>query len=82
MLSLYMMYYVFVYYVGSLFGLCMLQECSAGALANLAANKKYSMEIAIAGGIQSLVKLINNCKFLGVREQVPSLSQLRGTLHN
>lgn len=54
------------------------QERAAGALANLAADDKCSMEVAIAGGVHALVMLARNGKFEGVQEQVPLLSQLRG----
>ncbi|OMP00733.1 Armadillo [Corchorus olitorius] len=44
-------------------------ERAAGALANLAADDKCSMEVAIAGGVHALVMLARNCKFEGVQEQ-------------
>lgn len=47
-----------------------LQERAAGALANLAADDKCSMEVAVAGGIHALVMLARTCKFEGVQEQV------------
>ena len=56
------------------------QERAAGALANLAADDKCSMEVAISGGVQALVMLARSCKFEGVQEQVPLLSQLSGNL--
>lgn len=46
------------------------QERAAGALANLAADDKCSMEVALAGGVHALVMLARNCKFEGVQEQV------------
>jgi len=39
-------------------------------LANLAADDKCSMEVALAGGVHALVMLARNCKFEGVQEQV------------
>lgn len=47
-----------------------LQERAAGALANLAADDKCSMAVALAGGVHALVMLARNCKFEGVQEQV------------
>ncbi|CAN1289906.1 Protein ARABIDILLO 1 [Linum perenne] len=44
-------------------------ERAAGALANLAADDKCSMEVALAGGVHALVMLARNCKFEGVQEQ-------------
>lgn len=49
---------------------CVFQERAAGALANLAADDKCSMEVALAGGVHALVMLACNCKFEGVQEQV------------
>ena len=46
------------------------QERAAGALANLAADDKCSMEVALAGGVHALVMLARNCKSEGVQEQV------------
>lgn len=46
------------------------QERAAGALANLAADDKCSMEVAVVGGVHALVMLARNCKFEGVQEQV------------
>ena len=46
------------------------QERAAGALANLAADDKCSMEVAIAGGVHALVTLARFCKHEGVQEQV------------
>lgn len=48
----------------------LLQERAAGALANLAADDKCSMEVAQVGGVHALVMLARNCKFEGVQEQV------------
>ncbi|KAH9627473.1 hypothetical protein KSS87_006164 [Heliosperma pusillum] len=45
------------------------QERAAGALANLAADDKCSMEVALAGGVHALVMLARNCKLEGVQEQ-------------
>ncbi|CAN1289907.1 Protein ARABIDILLO 1 [Linum perenne] len=45
------------------------KERAAGALANLAADDKCSMEVALAGGVHALVMLARNCKFEGVQEQ-------------
>ncbi|XP_043805995.1 protein ARABIDILLO 1 isoform X3 [Manihot esculenta] len=45
------------------------KERAAGALANLAADDKCSMEVALAGGVHALVMLACNCKFEGVQEQ-------------
>lgn len=50
--------------------LCVFQERAAGALANLAADDKCSMEVASVGGVRALVTLARNCKFEGVQEQV------------
>jgi hypothetical protein len=47
-----------------------LQERAAGALANLAADDKCSLEVAMAGGIRALVTLARSCKVEGVLEQV------------
>ncbi|XP_022863476.1 protein ARABIDILLO 1 isoform X1 [Olea europaea var. sylvestris] len=44
-------------------------ERAAGALANLAADDKCSMEVASVGGVRALVTLARNCKFEGVQEQ-------------
>ncbi|TXG62528.1 hypothetical protein EZV62_009522 [Acer yangbiense] len=44
-------------------------ERAAGALANLAADDKCSMVVALAGGVHALVMLARNCKFEGVQEQ-------------
>ncbi|KAF5192133.1 Arabidillo-like protein [Thalictrum thalictroides] len=44
-------------------------ERAAGALANLAADDKCSMEVALAGGVHALVMLARSCKFEGVQEQ-------------
>ncbi|KAM3266158.1 protein ARABIDILLO 1 [Capsicum annuum] len=44
-------------------------ERAAGALANLAADDKCSMEVAAVGGVHALVKLAQNCKAEGVQEQ-------------
>ncbi|CAN4125932.1 unnamed protein product [Withania somnifera] len=44
-------------------------ERAAGALANLAADDKCSMEVATVGGVHALVKLAQNCKAEGVQEQ-------------
>lgn len=46
------------------------QERAAGALANLAADDKCSVEIAMAGGVRALVTLARTCKVEGVQEQV------------
>ena len=46
------------------------QERAAGALANLAADDKCSLEVAVAGGVQALVMLARLCKIEGVQEQV------------
>lgn len=46
------------------------QERAAGALANLAADDKCSMEVALVGGVHALVTLARSCKFEGVQEQV------------
>lgn len=46
------------------------QERAAGALANLAADDKCSLEVAVAGGVQALVMLARWCKVEGVQEQV------------
>jgi hypothetical protein len=45
-------------------------ERAAGALANLAADDKCSMEVAKAGGVHALVMLARSCKLEGVLEQV------------
>ncbi|RZS17831.1 hypothetical protein BHM03_00050018 [Ensete ventricosum] len=45
-------------------------ERAAGALANLAADDKCSVEIAMAGGVHALVTLARLCKVEGVQEQV------------
>jgi len=47
------------------------QERAAGALANLAADDKCSMEVALAGGVHALVMLARFNKHEGVQEQVP-----------
>uniref|UniRef100_M8AIS3 Protein ARABIDILLO 1 n=1 Tax=Aegilops tauschii TaxID=37682 RepID=M8AIS3_AEGTA len=44
-------------------------ERAAGALANLAADDKCSLEVATAGGIHALVTLARSCKVEGVLEQ-------------
>uniref|UniRef100_A0A0E0R2J3 F-box domain-containing protein n=1 Tax=Oryza rufipogon TaxID=4529 RepID=A0A0E0R2J3_ORYRU len=44
-------------------------ERAAGALANLAADDKCSMEVAKAGGVHALVMLARSCKLEGVLEQ-------------
>lgn len=49
------------------------QERAAGALANLAADDKCSMEVANVGGVHALVMLACNCKHEGVQEQVTFL---------
>lgn len=49
------------------------QERAAGALANLAADDKCSMEVALAGGVHALVMLARSCKVDGVQEQVSHL---------
>ena len=49
---------------------CCYQERAAGALANLAADDKCSLEVATAGGIHALVTLARSCKVEGVLEQV------------
>lgn len=46
------------------------QERAAGALANLAADDKCSMEVAAVGGVHALVTLARTCKAEGVQEQV------------
>lgn len=46
------------------------QERAAGALANLAADDKCSMEVAMAGAVHALVMLVRHCNFEGVQEQV------------
>ncbi len=46
------------------------QERAAGALANLAADDKCSMEVASAGGVHALVTLARFCNHEGVQEQV------------
>ena len=56
------------------------QERAAGALANLAADDKCSMEVALAGGVHALVMLARNCKFEGVQEQVGFFPCLRDIL--
>ncbi|KAH8516574.1 hypothetical protein H0E87_004792 [Populus deltoides] len=48
---------------------CSMLNAAAGALANLAADDKCSMEVALAGGVHALVMLARNCKFEGVQEQ-------------
>lgn len=53
-----------------LFPILFSQERAAGALANLAADDKCSMEVALAGGVHALVMLARSCKFEGVQEQV------------
>ncbi|MBA0589195.1 hypothetical protein Gorai_017955, partial [Gossypium raimondii] len=45
------------------------KERATGALANLGADEKCSMEVALAGGIHALVMLARTCKFEGVQEQ-------------
>ncbi|KDP40397.1 hypothetical protein JCGZ_03876 [Jatropha curcas] len=45
------------------------KEHAAGALANLAADDKCSMEVALAGSVHALVMLAKSCKFEGVQEQ-------------
>lgn len=47
-----------------------LQEHAAGALANIAADDKLSMVVAEVGGLRALVMLAQNCKLVGVQEQV------------
>jgi len=49
------------------------QERAAGALANLAADDKCSMEVALAGGVHALVTLARSCKVDGVQEQVSTV---------
>jgi hypothetical protein len=44
-------------------------ERAAGALANLAADDKCSMEVATAGGVRALVMLARFCNHEGVQEQ-------------
>ncbi|XWS60134.1 hypothetical protein CRYUN_Cryun07bG0008400 [Craigia yunnanensis] len=46
-----------------------LLERATGALANLGADEKCSMEVAVAGGVHALVMLARTCKFEGVQEQ-------------
>ncbi|TYG76733.1 hypothetical protein ES288_D03G137500v1 [Gossypium darwinii] len=46
-----------------------LLEHATGALANLGADEKCSMEVAVAGGIHALAMLARTCKFEGVQEQ-------------
>lgn len=62
--SLYMLLFLF------------LQERAAGALANLAADDKCSLEVAKAGGVHALVTLARSCKLEGVLEQVNDRSHL------
>ncbi|MBA0582431.1 hypothetical protein Gorai_024579 [Gossypium raimondii] len=45
------------------------KEHATGALANLGADEKCSMEVAVAGGIHALAMLARTCKFEGVQEQ-------------
>ncbi|KAG8638525.1 protein ARABIDILLO 1 isoform X2 [Manihot esculenta] len=45
------------------------KERAAGALANLAADDKCSMEVAMAGAVHALVMLVRHCNFEGVQEQ-------------
>ncbi|KAF7138950.1 hypothetical protein RHSIM_Rhsim07G0034900 [Rhododendron simsii] len=45
-------------------------EHAAGALANIAADDKLSMVVAEVGGLRALVMLAQNCKLVGVQEQV------------
>ncbi|KAG5538713.1 hypothetical protein RHGRI_019317 [Rhododendron griersonianum] len=45
-------------------------EHAAGALANIAADDKLSMVVAEVGGLCALVMLAQNCKLVGVQEQV------------
>lgn len=52
----------------SSYALC--QERAAGALANLAADDKCSLEVAVAGGVHALVMLAQSSMFEGVQEQV------------
>lgn len=63
---------VLLFYIHLCFELLFLsfQERAAGALANLAADDKCSMEVALAGGVHALVMLARTCKFEGVQEQV------------
>ncbi|KAJ0804029.1 putative F-box domain, armadillo-like helical, leucine-rich repeat domain superfamily [Helianthus annuus] len=54
-------------------------ERAAGALANLAADEKYSMEVAAVGGISAVVTLACTCKHRGVQEQATrALANLTG----
>ncbi|MBA0754768.1 hypothetical protein Gogos_021222 [Gossypium gossypioides] len=46
-----------------------LLEHATGALANLGADEKCSMEVSVAGGIHALAMLARTCKFEGVQEQ-------------
>ncbi|MFQ6670956.1 hypothetical protein Gotur_035652, partial [Gossypium turneri] len=46
-----------------------LLEHATGAQANLGADEKCSMEVAVAGGIHALAMLARTCKFEGVEEQ-------------
>ncbi|RRT76907.1 hypothetical protein B296_00028765 [Ensete ventricosum] len=55
----------------------LIQERAAGALANLAADDKCSVEIAMAGGVRALVTLARTCKVEGVQEQVFSSQAAR-----
>lgn len=68
----------------SLSSYALYQERAAGALANLAADYKCSLEVARAGGVHALVMLARSFMFEGVQEQVylviPLRVQKRGKL--
>lgn len=55
------------------FSVICLQESAAGALENIAADDKLSMVVAEVGGLRALVMLGQNCKLVGVKEQVHCL---------
>ncbi|KAL0714744.1 hypothetical protein Bca4012_021723 [Brassica carinata] len=46
-----------------------LLESAAGALANLAGEDKWSMEIAKEGGVHALVRLVRDCDYKGAQAQ-------------
>ncbi|KAK6143046.1 hypothetical protein DH2020_023394 [Rehmannia glutinosa] len=45
------------------------EDLEVGALANLTADEKYSIEFASVGGVHALVTLARSCKAKGVQEQ-------------
>lgn len=47
-------------------------------MANLAADDKCSMEVALVGGVHALVTLARTCKVDGVQEQVFPFSSTKG----